>query len=104
MICRTHTANYQCRKIQQLSKDTATEPTGSRLTVKFVQACGRLPVDFLILVRPNAARGCWSPHTYTGSAYRAQALYRALGALQAGSDRLQAKAIRGSRLVVIDEQ
>ena len=56
MICRTH--NY-CKL--PMSKDTATRllskdtATGLRLTVKL--ACGRLPVDFLIFVRPNAARG-----------------------------------------------
>ena len=49
MICRTHTANYQCRKIQQLSKDTAT---GSRLTVKLADASmySVYVGDFLIFV------------------------------------------------------
>ena len=64
MICRTHTANYQCRNvqqcrnIQQMSKDTAT---GSRLTVKLADIYKHVG-DFLIFVRPHTARGCRSYH------------------------------------------
>ena len=53
MIYRTHTANYQCLKIQQLARDCDDSEVGRCKH----SACGRLPVDFLIFVRPNAARG-----------------------------------------------
>ena len=69
MICRTHTANYQCRKTQQLSQTVERYSAQQLLIVKLADASMWTYVgvrtyvgDFLstsrvIFVRPNAARG-----------------------------------------------